>query len=392
MKIGNFAIEEILRAIGQDSSDNILYTVDQLQSASIEISADPTEITDKNGSVIRTIYRTKTGTFSSQSALLHPSLLNVSSGTDMEIATATNLIKMPKIVTVSAGGTLDISDAKEGTVHVIGVYNNGANGKTLAQGTEAVVDETFALVDGKITVPAAADEAPSMYVVKYDRDVDDGLKMMNRSDKFPTTQQLTLQCAYVDPCEDDLALCYVYFPSFMPDPNMTINLDAETQELDFNGILQTSFCGTERVLYVIYFPATDTVQTGTTLTCDVEAVDGSVSLFETPVSDLQDGLAVSANAITGTLKYLDAGPIADYWGAGNFMALQFSNIPAEATSVRVGMDPSQGSGLVEVIDDPDKNGVFKVTATTQKFVVVVSDGTTSERTEYDLSGLTLLSE
>ncbi len=264
MKIGNFAIEEILRAIGQDFEDNILYTVDQLQSASIEISADPTEITDKNGTVIRTIYRSKSGNFNSTSALLHPAIMNVSSGSDMVVATEAAKIDMPKIVTVNAGGSIDVSDAKEGTIKVIGVYANGANGKTLVQGTAAVVDVSFKLDDGTLTVPAAGEDNPAMYVVKYNRDVADGVKLVNESNKFPKTQRLTLQCSYVDPCDDDLALCYVYFPSFMPDPSMTINLDAETQELDFNGILQTSFCGTEKTLYVIYFPATDKIQTGVT--------------------------------------------------------------------------------------------------------------------------------
>ena len=75
------------------------------------------------------------------------------------------------------------------------------------------------------------------------------------------------------------------------------------------------------------------------------------------------------------------------------MALQFENIDSRATSVKVGLDPSVSSGLVEIIDDPDKNGVFKVTnKDTQKFVIVTSDGTHTTRAEYDLSQLTVLNE
>ena len=105
---------------------------------------------------------------------------------------------------------------------------------------------------------------------------------------------------------------------------------------------------------------------------------------------MQSDIQVGANAITGTLKYLDEGALVDTWGAGNFIALKFSDIPATATSVKVGLDPSQSSGLVEIINDPDKNGAFKVTSTTQKFKVVVTDGTNTKTTVYDLSGLTLL--
>ena len=106
---------------------------------------------------------------------------------------------------------------------------------------------------------------------------------------------------------------------------------------------------------------------------------------------MQDGLTVSSNAITGTLKYLDTGALVNRWGAGNFLALKFSNIPAAATSVKVGMDPSYGDGLVEIINDPDLNGAFKVTDISQKFKVVITDGTNTKTQTFDLSGLTLQS-
>lgn len=121
----------------------------------------------------------------------------------------------------------------------------------------------------------------------------------------------------------------------------------------------------------------------------VQPVSDGVTLFGTLVSDIQSGLNVAGGAITGTLKYLDSGDLVTTWGEGNFMALEFLNIDQRATSVRVGMQPSEGSGLVEIIDDPDKNGVFKVTNTAQKFMVITSDGTHTSAAEYDLTGLTL---
>lgn len=124
-------------------------------------------------------------------------------------------------------------------------------------------------------------------------------------------------------------------------------------------------------------------------------VSDGVTLYNTLVSDLQENLVVSGNTILGTLKFLSdpMNPIVDVWGEGNFMALQFENIDSRATSVKVGLDPSVSSGLVEIINDPDKNGVFKVTnKDTQKFVIVTSDGTHTTRAEYDLSQLTVLNE
>lgn len=74
------------------------------------------------------------------------------------------------------------------------------------------------------------------------------------------------------------------------------------------------------------------------------------------------------------------------------------------TSVKVGLRPTYGgpggttpidddSGLVEILSDPDKNGVFKITdKATQKFIVLATNGAETKRDTYDLSGLTVEGE
>ena len=127
------------------------------------------------------------------------------------------------------------------------------------------------------------------------------------------------------------------------------------------------------------------------MTCPtVEAESGGTSIFGTAVSDIQTGVTVGDGTITGTLKYVSTGALATDWGAGNFLALKFSDIDNRATSVKVGLEPSQSSGLVELMGDPDMNGVFKITnKDTQKFKVVVTDGLNVAVKTYDLSGLTV---
>lgn len=85
---------------------------------------------------------------------------------------------------------------------------------------------------------------------------------------------------------------------------------------------------------------------------------------------MQSDLSVSGDTITGTLKFIEgglaeSGPLA---GDGHFMALKFLPVNGEWSdfdSVKVGLDPSQGTGLVEILNDPDKNGVFKIAETPQ---------------------------
>lgn len=96
-----------------------------------------------------------------------------------------------------------------------------------------------------------------------------------------------------------------------------------------------------------------------------------------------------AKNITGTLKYLESGQLVTDWGEGNFIALKFTNNdPEKIKTIKVGLDPSQGSGLVPL--DEDMNGVFKITdKDTQKFVVESYDENNEKlsRDEYNLTGL-----
>jgi hypothetical protein len=116
-------------------------------------------------------------------------------------------------------------------------------------------------------------------------------------------------------------------------------------------------------------------------------------MYETAVSDIQSGVSVSGNKITGTLKYLSTGSIVEDYGVGNFLALKFSNVDPEATSVKVGLEPSD-EGLQELLGDSDMNAIGKITdKNTQKFRVETTDDSGRLTTQiFDLSGLEVLAE
>lgn len=117
---------------------------------------------------------------------------------------------------------------------------------------------------------------------------------------------------------------------------------------------------------------------------------GETDFWGTTAAQMQSGVSVSGNKITGTLTKLTSGQLVTDWGEGYFLALKFSNIDADATSVKVGLLPSVSSELAEIINDPDKNGVFKITdKDVQKFKVVQSNANGKTTQLFDLSGLTL---
>jgi len=126
---------------------------------------------------------------------------------------------------------------------------------------------------------------------------------------------------------------------------------------------------------------------------DAESADATV--FGHTVGDLQSDVEVAAdNSITGTLAHVDSGSLPAYWGAGNFLVLSLAdNDFSGMTSVRVGLEPSAGSGLVEILGDADMNVVMKVSdKDAQVFKVIATDGTNTSTQTYNLSGLTCLEE
>lgn len=117
----------------------------------------------------------------------------------------------------------------------------------------------------------------------------------------------------------------------------------------------------------------------------VEAVDSGATIFETAVRDMQTDLVVNGQYIEGTLHKLTDGAIAGWWGEGYFMALNFDDIPEDAT-VMVGFIPSMGSGFATL--DEDHNGVFKVTdKNSQIFKVITKKGDERIEDTYYLGSL-----
>lgn len=129
----------------------------------------------------------------------------------------------------------------------------------------------------------------------------------------------------------------------------------------------------------------------TPVTVEADPADTTYPWTSYTPSDFQSNIKVEEGAITGTLHYVtDFSPSGPLAGDGYYLALKFSDIDEDATSVKVGLDPSQGTGLVEIIDDPDKDCVVKVhNKDEQIFKVVTSNINGSSTQVFSLSGLTL---
>lgn len=258
-RLGDFIIDRIIMGYAESTDQTTpLYTLTQLSDASIEVTAESKDATDAEGNLIKRFWQGKSGTFTATNAMLNLAILAAKSGNDAELATANNIINMPKIVTVKASvTTLDVTDAVADTILVNAFTNDGSLGKAYTLGTNASATE-FSVTSNTLTLPTDASNTEK-YVIKYIRKVNDGVKIVNGAGAYPKTVRLTLKAVGVAPCEPDtLKPLYIVLPSFQPSPETTINLTTDGQ-LDFNGDLQVAYCDEDKVLYQI-FAAEDDVE------------------------------------------------------------------------------------------------------------------------------------
>lgn len=238
--IDGIIIDRIQMGIAEDFSGNVLYTLTQLADATIEVTAESKEAKDANGTLIKTFYTGKSGTFTANNAMLDFNIMAESTGSAKEVASSSKKITMPGVKTVKPGTkTITLKGVKADTVSVVGIAGNGTLMKRYSKDTGAEADK-FSITGETLTLPT--DTSCAEFVVKYDRDVDSGVKVANRADEFPKTIKLTLKALAVDPCSPDtVRSCLIVLPSFQVSPETSISLQTDAQ-LEYKGSLQVDYC------------------------------------------------------------------------------------------------------------------------------------------------------
>ena len=119
----------------------------------------------------------------------------------------------------------------------------------------------------------------------------------------------------------------------------------------------------------------------------------SFEIYDSTVGAVQSGVKTEGEKIVGTLKFIEGG-IAQggiLHGDGYFLALKFTEaVGATYSSIKVGLNPSEGTGLVELLGDPDMVGVFRITNNETQVLKIESTTSNGKLVQtYDLSDLVL---
>lgn len=252
-KLGDLVVDRIITGVAENSRGELLYTLTNLQEASINISADSEDAVDGTGAVIKTFYRAKTGEFTATNSTLNLPIIGAMSGTDPVYASASNPLTIPRIITTAQTTGIELVGLTDaGTTANIRVYSINNNGTLGDKYTTTQYTVTAGVDNNPSTMAITPANGDTKWIIEYDRVVTaNGIKIANRSDAFPKSCKLTLKVLIVDPCETDVVrAAYVVLPNFQPSPEVEVAFSTDST-LDFTGKLQTSYCGTDKILYEI---------------------------------------------------------------------------------------------------------------------------------------------
>ena len=264
-KLGDVIIDRLQFGYGAKKNGAPLYALTQLNNANIDITADTTDINDKDGNLVYRKYSGKKGEVTAQNAFINLAIIETLSAADAEIATSDKKIKMPMIQTVAKGKTLDITGYVNGTVVVSAIYNGAIDTTktyTLASGAEASETSEFVIkhTDAVEQTPASDVLIPPTdgeveYIVKYTKEVASGAKITISADKYPKSHELYFKALAVDPCDkENMKALIIHIPEFIPSPELSLALQGgDGQTIDYKGAVLANTCSADKTLVEVFF-------------------------------------------------------------------------------------------------------------------------------------------
>lgn len=226
------------------SDGDILFTVKDVQDASLSTSSELEEAVDGQGNVINQYLRSKTAEWSGNNALFDFGMAAAQYGDKVVVSNAT--IQKCEVVEVAANGSSATlaSNLKANSTNYK-VYNIDKDGMTLG---DKVANATINA--NKVAGLPVDSSAAKKYFVKYDVEVSNATKIENRADAAMIPFKLTVEALGNDTCTKNTSYLYITAPyaKMSPDFDWSVATDGTH---DFTINCMKDYCGNEGLFTVI---------------------------------------------------------------------------------------------------------------------------------------------
>ena len=245
MNINNFVIDRIVRAVGKSSDDELLFVINQVTNASLNVTSETAEAVDALGTPIAIFNRAKTCEFSAENALFDLNLMAVQAGEDGD----GNGSKVTADIVAPA-----FDEVKEGKLHHTPVGEvkfytlNGDDSLGESIAVSADGGEDGGIVLEGTTITKGMPEGVRVMAV-YEYNADNAIAVINSAKKFPKACELVLEVLGCDVCkQDELIYAYLIFPNFKISPDFDWSIATDGAH-PFSGRAMQDYCDAEKILY-----------------------------------------------------------------------------------------------------------------------------------------------
>lgn len=212
-----------------------------IEDPSLQTSAEGEELTDAVGATITTIYRAKKAKFTGTNSLFSLDLLAAQYGTEKEVATTTDKITAPfsEILEVE-NNKITLTHTPKSSIKYIYKMNNRDFATTYEATSTDPTGEKF-VQDGKeITLP---NNTEGKFYVRYEYESENGVKVDNKTTKFPESCALTIFMYFKDPCNENVkysGAVVTYKAKLNPESVETALTSTGKHPFDFN--IEQDYC------------------------------------------------------------------------------------------------------------------------------------------------------
>ena len=269
MNLNNFVIDRVVRAVGKNSDDEVLFIINQVTNPSLNVTSETAEAVDALGTPIAIFNRAKSCEFSAENALFDLNLMATQAGTDAEGngSKVTTDIVAPAfdVFTVQKGGEIVLNhtpkfekDSEGDDVVTLKIYELNKDeslGEEIEMAADGSVGWSYVADGHKVT--GLTDAKDKRIVVVYEYEATNAIAVVNSATKFPKACELILEVLGCDVCDqDELMYAYLIFPNVKISPDFDWSIATDGTH-PFSGRAMQDYCDAEKVLYKLVIVGDD---------------------------------------------------------------------------------------------------------------------------------------
>ena len=251
--LNNFVIDRIVRGVAlSQKDDSVLFSINQIQNASLNCASESTDAVDAMGTPIATFYRAKSAEFSAENALFDMNLMATQLGTSKKVASAGSKVTAPAMesFTVVEGGKYELKHTpKAAPTEIYALNSDSTFGIKYTKATAASATE-FSIADKTISLPTGVAVGTEMFVM-YEYETEKAVEVVNSAKNFPVGCKFVMEVLGCDVCDQtNLVYAYVIFNNakLSPDFDWSIATDGTHP---FSMKAQQDYCDKEKRLELI---------------------------------------------------------------------------------------------------------------------------------------------